>query len=99
MLELLLDFARRATLGSSHEVTDRDVRRDFNEQMDVIARQHTVDDLHAQLVTHLPDDLAHSEPDRAVQHLVTVFGCPDDMIAMMKCRVTPLAVCPNRVEG
>jgi hypothetical protein len=27
-----------------------------------------------------------------VQDLVTVLGCPDDMVAMMKSRVTTLAV-------
>ena len=37
MLELLLDFARRAALGAANEVTDRDVRRNFHEQMDVVA--------------------------------------------------------------
>jgi hypothetical protein len=39
VFELLLDLARRAPLGTTYEVTDRDVRRDFNEHVHVIARQ------------------------------------------------------------
>jgi hypothetical protein len=39
MLEFLLDIARRAPLGTTHEVTDRDVRRDFNELLDDLAHR------------------------------------------------------------
>ena len=92
VLELLLDLARRAALGAAHEVADRDMRRYFHEHMDVIARQRPIDDRHAHLGADLPDDLAHSDPDLAMQHLVAVLGCPDDMVAMMKSRVTTLAV-------
>src|SRR5579871_3807542 len=92
MLELLLDLARRAALGAAHKVTDRDMRRDFHEHMDVIARQGTVDDRHAHLGAHLSNDLAYPETDIADEHFVPVLGCPNDMVTMMKSRVTTLAV-------
>src|SRR3546814_539274 len=82
MLELLLDLARGPALCPSDEVADGDVRRDFDEHMDVVARQHAIDDRHPQLVANLLDDLAHPEPHLAMQHLEPIFRCPDDMIAM-----------------
>ena len=88
MLELLLDFARRAPLGHAHEVADPDVGRDFDEHVDMIARQRPADDGHAHLGADLPDDVAHPRADLAVKHLVTVLGRPDDVIAMVKKRVT-----------
>ena len=39
VLELLLDFARRAPLGLAHEIADPDVGRDFDEHVDMIPRQ------------------------------------------------------------
>ena len=63
------------------------MRRDFDEQVDVIARQRAVDDRHAHFSADLLDNLADSEPDLAVEHLEPVLGRPDDMVAMMKCRV------------
>ena len=44
MLKLLLNFAGRAPLCPAHEVADGDVRWDFDEHMDVIARQGAIDD-------------------------------------------------------
>ena len=92
MLELLLDLARRASLGPADEVADRDVWRDFDEHVDVITCEGTVDDRHAHLLAHLPDDLAHPQADIANQHLVAILRRPDDVVAMMKSRVTTLAV-------
>src|SRR3546814_10228768 len=42
MFELLLDLARRAVLCPAHEIADRGMRRDFDEHVDVIARQGAV---------------------------------------------------------
>ena len=56
--------------------------------MDVIARQGAVNDGHAHLGADLPDDLAHPQTDLAMQHLEAILGRPDDMVAMMKSRVT-----------
>ena len=99
MLELLLDLARRAPLGHAHEVADPDVRRDFDEHVDVITRQRSADDGHAHLGANLPDDVAHPRADFAVKHLVTILGCPDDVIAVVKKRVTPSAVAIDRAAG
>jgi transposase len=85
-----LGQTRDAALGTqrpAHEFADRDMRRDFHENMDVIASERTIDDLHAQFVAHLADDLAHPEAHFAMEHLEPALGCPDDMIAMMKSRV------------
>lgn len=88
VFELLLDLARRAPLGTTHEVTDRDVRRDFNEHVHMIARQSPIDDDHACLITDLLDDVAHTEPYLTVQHLIPILRRPDEMIAMTKGSVT-----------
>lgn len=58
--------------------------RDFHEHVNVIARQHAIDDGHAHFVPHLPDDLAHPEADLAMEHLEPIFGRPDDVVAMVK---------------
>ena len=88
VFELLLDLAPRAPLGTTHEVADRDVRRDFNEHVHVIARQGAIHDGHVHLITDLLDDLAHTQPHPTVQNLIPVLPCPDEMVAMMKGRVT-----------
>lgn len=54
----------------------------------MIARQRAVDDRHAHLSADLADDLTHPQADLAVQHFVAVLGRPDDMVAMVKFRVT-----------
>src|SRR5690606_8166448 len=96
VLELLLDLARRAPLGPAHEVADRDVRRDFDEHVNVVARQGTVDDGHAHFSANLLDDLTHSEADLAMQHLEPVLRRPDEMVAMMKSRVATGRIAHSR---
>ena len=44
--EPLLEFAGVTPLGAAHEITDRDIRRDLDEHMDMITRQGTADDGH-----------------------------------------------------
>jgi hypothetical protein len=74
MLELLLDFARRAAFGAAHEVADGDMRRDLHEHVDMIARENAMDDCHAHFVAHLPDDIAHPQAHLTAQHLERYFG-------------------------
>lgn len=88
MLELLLDFVRGATFGPANEVGNRHVRRYLHEHVHMIFRQSTVDDRHAHLGADLPDDLSDPEAHIADQHLVPILGRPNEMIAMMECRVT-----------
>ena len=66
--------------------------RDFDEHMDMVPRQRPADDGHAHLGADLPDDVPHPRADLAMKHLVAILRCPDDMIAMMKKRVTARAV-------
>ena len=63
-----------------------------DEHMDMIARQHTLDDLHAHFTTDLPDDVPHPLPQFPLQHLVAILGDPDDVIAVVKNRVTSSAM-------
>jgi hypothetical protein len=51
-----------------------------------------MDDGHAHLVAHLPDDLAHPQANLTVQDLEPVLRRPDEMVAMMECRVTTALV-------
>jgi len=88
VLELLLDFAGRASLCPADEVADRDVRRDFDEHVNVILRQRAVDDGHTHLSADLPDNLADPETHIADQHFEPVLRRPDEMVAMVKCGVT-----------
>jgi len=87
IFKLLLYLARSASLCPAHKVADRNVGRDLDEHMHMITRQSAVDDLHAQLAANLPDDLSHPQTHFTMQHLETVFWCPDNVITMMKCRV------------
>ncbi len=96
VFELLLDFAGRAPFCAADEVADRNVRRDFDEDMDVVARQGAIDDRHAHLVADLTDDLAHPEPHFAMEHFEPILRRPDQMVAMVKCRVTAAPVAHSR---
>jgi hypothetical protein len=96
VLELLLDFARRSPPGTAAEVADRDMRRDFHEHVDMIARQYAMNDRHAHFGTNLSNDLQDPQAHLAMQHFEPIFRRPDPMVAMMKCRV---ATAMGRVCG
>jgi hypothetical protein len=72
-----------------HEVADGNMRRDFHQHMDMFSRQNAGDDLEAQVFAHLPDNRSYLLPQRAFQHLVAILRDPDDVVAMVKNRVTP----------
>ena len=92
VFELLLDFARRAPLGLAHEIAYPHVGRYLDEQVDVILRQRPADDRHPHFAADLTDNLAHPQPDLAVEHLEPIFRRPDNMIAMVKKCVTAAAI-------
>jgi alkanesulfonate monooxygenase SsuD/methylene tetrahydromethanopterin reductase-like flavin-dependent oxidoreductase (luciferase family) len=48
--------------------------------------------LHTHFTTDLPDNIPHSLPQFPLQHLVAILGDPDDVIAMVKNRMTAGAV-------
>ena len=87
--ELHLHPMRRPSLDAPHEVADRNMRRDFHEHMDMFSRQNAGYDLDAQFSAHLPDNRSYPLPQRAFQHLVAILRDPDDVIPMVKNRVTP----------
>ena len=55
------------------------LRRDRDEHMDVIARQHAFDDGHAEFLADLPDDVADTLAQGAAKDLVAVLGDPNDV--------------------
>src|SRR5207342_3692564 len=77
--KLHLDFVGRTPLGALHQISYGDVGRHRDEHVDVIARQHTLDDLHTHFTTDLPDDVPHPLPQFSLQNLVAILGDPDDV--------------------
>ncbi len=59
VLELLLGFTRGAAFDAAHEVTDRDLGRNFDGHVDMIGRQDPADDCDVHFSTDLLDDFAH----------------------------------------
>lgn len=92
VLELLLDFSRGAPFRHTHKVADRDVGWDLDEHVDVVLRQRPIHDRDAHLCAYLLDDIAHSKPDFAMEHLEPIFWCPDDMVTVVENRVTAGAI-------
>src|SRR3546814_1162536 len=92
MLELLLDLARGPALCPPNEVADRDVRWNFDEHMDVVARQHTIDDGHPQLVANLLDISPHPQATPAMSHFKPIFRRQTVMLPMVKILVKTLHV-------
>src|SRR6202163_4514009 len=90
--ELHLHPMRRPSLDAPHEVADGNMRRDFHEHMDMFSRQNAGYDLDAQFSAHQPDNRSYPLPQRAFQHLVAILRDPDDVIPMVKNRVTPACV-------
>ena len=82
--ELHLDLVGRTPFGALHEIADGNVGRHRDEHVDVIARQHTLDDLHTHFTADLPDNVPHPLPQFPLQHLVAILGDPDDVIAVIK---------------
>lgn len=68
------------------------MRRDFHAHMDMFPRQHAGDDLYAKFLADLPDDCSDPLPQRAFQHLAAILRDPDDVVPMVKNRVTPACV-------
>jgi len=52
--------------------------------MDVIARQHAVDDFDTVFSTNLATDIAHPPLNAALQNFIAIFCRPDEVIAMVK---------------
>ena len=77
------------SLDAPHEVADSNMRRDFHEHMDMFSRQNAGDDLDAKFFAQLPDNRSYPLPQRAFQHPVAILRDPDDVIPMVKTRVTP----------
>ena len=86
--KFLLDFTRRTALHPLHELTDCNMRRNFDKHMDVIVGKNTVYNFHAQFRADLPDDCTDPLAYLPTQNFVPVLGNQNDMVAMMKNRMT-----------
>lgn len=58
-----------------------------------------MDDGHTHFGTNLSDDLPNPQAHLAMQHLKPIFRCPDEMVAMIKSRVTTAAVVHSLAES
>jgi len=76
--EFSLHFVGRAALHQTHQVTDGQLWRDRHEHVDMVARQHSSDDLDAVLSTDLAADVTNPQLNVALQHLVAILGRPND---------------------
>ena len=72
--KFLLNFARATALHPLHELTDCNMRRNFDKPMDVIAGKNTVDNFHAELRANLPYDCTDPLTYFPAQNFVTVLG-------------------------
>ncbi len=61
--------------------------------MHMVARDYAFDDVYVQFLANLPDDLADTKTERTLQQFVTIFGDPDDVIAMIENCVYNRATC------
>ena len=85
--KLNLDFARGAPLDPPHYVAHRAMGRDRDEHVDMIGGQHPLDDRDPNFLAHLTGNLADPLANRAREHLFTVLGDPNEVIAVMINRV------------
>ncbi len=89
MREFALHFVGRPSLHQAHQVAYGQFRRHRYEHVDVVAGQDAPQDIDAILAANLPDDVAHTQPDIALKHFVTVFGRPDEVIAVIENAMLP----------
>ncbi len=58
----LLHLVGRAALHALDHITDRKLGRDRHHHMHVVSRDDSFDNLDAQLIANLPDNIAYSHP-------------------------------------
>jgi len=61
------------------QAADRNMRRDGDHHMDMVWGNVPLEDIDAGLLTLFPDDGSDSLCNLTAQHLVAIFGDPDDM--------------------
>lgn len=76
------------------------MQRDFDEHVHAVLRQRPVDDRHDHRCTDMRSDLAILRAHSAMEDLEAIFRYLDQMLAMMKCRVSRIeASIPLKSEG
>jgi hypothetical protein len=61
--------------------------------VDMIARQHASDDLDAVLSTDLTADVTNPQLNVTLQHLVAIFGRPNEVVTVIKDAM----FCPSNI--
>jgi hypothetical protein len=85
---------RRPSFGSSHEVANGDMRRNFHEHMHKLFGQYAGHDLDAEFFADLSDNRSYPFSQCAFQHFVAILRDPDDVVAVVKNCVTSGCVAP-----
>ena len=87
-----LHFARASPFGFLDKFAHWYVRGNTTEDVYMIARHHTVEYLYMHFIGHLRNQSANSLLQRPPKYLVTIFGDPYQVIAMVVRRMAALTV-------
>ena len=85
--KLHLDAAGRAALDALHDLGKRQLGRDRQEHMDMIACQNAFYDVDAEFLTGLDDNFSDPFTHCALQNFIPVFRGPHDVVSVIKSRV------------
>lgn len=79
-----------------HQFVDRQIWRHRNQQMDMIHRHMSTDDIYIQVRACLPDQLPQTDRNLTVQHRFTILRNPHHMVFQVVNRVRCLSIthCP-----
>jgi hypothetical protein len=81
------------------QATDGDVRRDGEHHLDMVWRDVPSEDIDAGLLALFTDDSSDPFGDLTAQHLVALFGDPDDMEVEGKGRMGAMAIVTHALQS
>jgi hypothetical protein len=90
--KLLLNFSRRSTFCLLNKLTHGYVRRYRRKNVDVVRRQHAVDNLYTHFLCNLCNNFSNSQSQIALQYPIAVFGYPYQVISMVVAGMLSAAV-------
>ena len=82
--EFQLHFSGRMALHPAHQIRNCNLWRHRHKHMDLIARQHSAQDVDLVLATNFTKDVAYPQAYLVCQHLVVEFRRPDDVVAVIE---------------
>jgi len=98
--ELLQHTSAAAPFQALNQLADRQAGRNRDQQVNVIRRHMTADDIHIQRHTRLPDQLSQPKCNLSPQHRLAILGDPHYMVFQIVNRVCCLSIahCPVRID-